>query len=304
MQLFDVHILGCGSALPTARHKPSAQVVNLREKLLLLDCGEGTQEQWRRSGLGWQKLGHVFITHAHGDHVFGLPGLISTMGLMGRTAGLHIYGPAELKPYIDVVLSCFCQLLSYEVTFHVVDTRKHAVVFEDRSMRVWTLPLQHRTPCAGYLIEEKPGLPHIRREMIDHYGVPTWAINRIKQGDDWQMDDGTVVPHSQLTSPPDPVRRYAYCTDTMYIPQLASLVEGVDLLYHEATYSSEDAVRASKYGHSTATDAARLAKDAAAKRLMIGHYSARYDDETVLLNEAKAIFPNTILAKEGLQVHV
>ena len=290
--------------MPTARHKPSSQVVDLRDKLLMLDCGEGTQEQWRRTGLSWMKLGHVFISHAHGDHVFGLPGMISTMGLLGRTAGLHVFGPETLRPFMDCVLQSFCDHLSYEVTFTAIDTSKHEVVFEDRSMKVWSLPLRHRVPCAGYLIEEKPGLPHIRREMIDFYNVPTWAINRIKQGDDWIADDGTVVPHERLTSPADPVRRYAYCSDTMYSPQLAQWLDGVDLLYHEATYATGEKARADKHGHSTAAEAAALAIKANVKKLMIGHFSARYDDEQLLLDEAKAIFPNTLLAKEGLVVKV
>ena len=270
----------------------------------MLDCGEGTQEQWRRTGLSWLKLTHIFITHAHGDHVFGLPGMLSTMGLLGRTAPLYVHGPSELKPFMDCVLTTFCQQMSYEVTYIVVDTKVHDVVYEDRSMKVWSLPLLHRTPCAGYLIEEKPGLPHIRREMIDFYGVPVWAINRIKQGDDWQMEDGTVVPNSRLTSPADPVRRYAYCSDTMYSPQLAEWVEGIDLLYHEATFTSDAKIRASQYGHSTAADAATIAQKAGVKKLVIGHFSARNIDETPLLDEARRIFPNTILANEGLCLKV
>ena len=304
MQTFDVHVLGCGSALPTARHKPSSQVVNLREKLLMLDCGEGTQEQWRRTGLSWMKLGQIFITHAHGDHVFGLPGMISTMGLLGRTAGLQIFGPATLKPFLDCVLQSFCEHLSFEVTFTPIDTTRHEVVFEDRSMRVWSLPLHHRTPCAGYLIEEKSGLPHIRREMIDFYGIPTWAINLIKQGSDWIAADGTTVPNSILTSPPDPVRRYAYCTDTICSRQLTEWIEGIDLLYHEATYASTEKARADRHAHSTAAEAASIAREAHVKRLMIGHFSARYEDEQLLLHEAQTIFPSTFLANEGLKTAV
>lgn len=230
--------------------------------------------------------------------------MLSTMGLLGRTAPMYVHGPSELKPFMDCVLTTFCQQMSYEVTYIVVDTKVHDVVYEDRSMKVWSLPLLHRTPCAGYLIEEKPGLPHIRREMIDFYGVPVWAINRIKQGDDWQMEDGTVVPNSRLTSPADPVRRYAYCSDTMYSPQLVEWVEGIDLLYHEATFTSDAIIRASQYGHSTAADAATIALKAGVKKLVIGHFSARNIDETPLLDEARRIFPNTILANEGLCLKV
>lgn len=300
MQTFDLHILGCGSALPTQRHLPTSQVINLREKLLMIDCGEGAQLAWRRTHLSPMKLGHIFISHAHGDHVFGLPGLISTMGLLGRTATLHIFGPAELKSFLDIILQQFCAGLEYEVVFTAVDTRKHEVIFEDRSMEVTTLPLHHLVPCCGFLIKEKPTLPHIRREMIDFYEIPNWAINNIKQGADWTMPDGTIVPHTKLTSPPDPVRSYAYCSDTMPVKHLPEWIEGVDTLFHEATFADSDAQRANQVGHSTARQAATIAKEAKVKRLVIGHFSARYDDEQILLKEAQEVFPNTILASEGM----
>lgn len=301
-QTFDVHIIGCGSALPTPKHLPSCQVVNLRDKLLLLDCGEGSQLAWRRTGLNWQKITHIFLTHAHGDHVFGLPGLLSTMGLLGRTAPIYIHAPSTLQNYVEFTWAHFCTDLDYELHFEAVDATQHQLIFEDRSMEVWSLPLRHRVPCSGYLIREKPGLPHIRREMIDFYGIPTWAINRIKQGDGWTMPDGTYVPHERLTTPPDPVRSYAYCTDTLYFAELAQWVEGVDLLYHEATYADVDRDRAERYGHSTARQAATLAAAARVKRLMLGHYSARYDSDQILLDEAKETFESTLLAEEGLKI--
>lgn len=302
MQPFEVHILGCGSALPTPRHLPSAQVANLRDKLLLIDCGEGTQIAWRHTGLNWQRISHIFLSHAHGDHVFGLPGLISTMGLMGRTSPLYIHGPANLRNYIEFTIAHFCPDMDYEVQFCPVDTTKHALIFEDRSMEVWSLPLRHRVPCSGYLIKEKPGLPHIRREMIDFYGIPTWAINKIKAGEDWQTPEGDIIPNNRLTTPPDPVRSYAYCSDTMSVPELAEWCRDVTLMYHEATYATSEISHADKYGHSTAAQAAACAKSANARRLVLGHFSARYEDENVLLNEAKAIFENTILAQERLRI--
>ena len=192
MQRFDVHILGCGSALPTRKHLPSAQVVNLREKLLLIDCGEGAQLAWRHTGLNWQHITHILLSHAHGDHIFGLPGLLSTMGLLGRTSPLFIHGPADLQAYVDFTKTLFCA--EYEIHFQALDPTRHALIFEDRSMEIWTLPLSHRVPCCGYLIKEKQGLPHIRREIIDFYGVPNWAINLIKSGNDWTMPDGEVIP--------------------------------------------------------------------------------------------------------------
>ncbi len=302
MQPFVIHILGCGSALPTRKHLPTCQVVDIRGKLLMIDCGEGAQLSWRKTGLNWQHITHVLLSHSHGDHVFGLPGLISTMGLLGRTSPLFIHGPAQLRPFIDFILSHFCNDLGYKVHFEVVDTTIHALIFEDRSLEVWSLPLRHRLPCCGYLIKEKPGLPHIRRQMIDFYGVPTWALNRIKSGDDWQLADGTVIPHERLTTPADPIRSYAYCSDTMPNDELVPMLKDVDLLYHEATYADSESTLANKYGHSTARQAATIAKAAGAQRLLLGHFSSRYDDENILLAEAKRIFPETTLAYEGLRI--
>lgn len=301
-QPFDIHILGCGSALPTRKHLPSCQVVNLRDKLLLLDCGEGAQLAWRHTGLNWQKITHIFLTHAHGDHVFGLPGFLSTMGLLGRTAPLYVHGPSNLLTYVEFMKTHFFPDCGYEIHFQTVDTKLHQLIFEDRSMEVWSLPLSHRLPCCGYLIKEKPGLPHIRREMIDFYEIPTWAINRIKAGEGWQMADGTIVPHERLTTPPDPVRSYAYCTDTMPVPELAEWCRGVDLLYHESTYADAELDRAERYAHSTARQAAETALRAQVRRLLIGHFSSRYEDEQLLLTEAKSVFPDTILAQEGMRI--
>ena len=302
MQPFDVHILGCGSALPTRKHLPSSQVVNLREKLLLIDCGEGAQLAWRTTGLNWQKISHILLTHAHGDHVFGLPGFLSTMGLLGRTAPIYVHGPSSLQTFVEYMKAHFFADIDYEIHFQPVDTTAHKIIFEDRSMEVWSLPLQHRLPCCGYLIKEKEGLPHIRREMIDFYGIPVWAINRIKAGDDWTTEDGTTVPHAHLTTPPDRVRSYAYCSDTMAVDGLTEWVHGVDLLYHEATYADAERALAERYGHSTARQAATVAKEANVGQLMIGHFSSRYADETILLREAQEVFAKTILAREGLRI--
>ncbi len=304
MQPFNIHILGCGSALPTRKHQPSCQVVELRGKLIMIDCGEGAQLSWRHTRLNWQNLTHILISHAHGDHVFGLPGLISTMGLLGRQAPLFIHGPSSLEPFVACVLRDFCRDLGYTVHFDAVDTTKHQLLFDDRSMEVWTLPLHHRVPCCGFLIREKQGMPHIRREMIDFYEIPTWAINNIKAGQDWTLADGTTVPHTRLTSPADPVRTYAYCSDTMPIEELTAWIEGADLLYHEATYATSEALLAEKYGHSTAAQAAQIALGAHVKKLMLGHFSSRYDNEESLLTEANSIFPHTILAKEGLRTSI
>ena len=276
--------------MPTTRHLPSMQVVDCRDKLFMVDCGEGAQLQLRRSGLSFNKLGHIFISHLHGDHCFGLIGLISTFGLLGRTATLHVYAPAQLEPMLKAQLDMFFNYdIGYKVEFHAIDTTKQQVIFEDRSLYVESIPLDHRMPCAGFLFREKPLSPHIRRDMIDFYRIPLSQIYNIKGGADWVTPDGQVVENHRLVTSPDPVRSYAYCSDTSYMPQLHEMVKGVDLLYHESTYGSEFERLARSYHHSTAAQAAMVARDAGAGQLMLGHYSARYDDETALLNEARAV---------------
>lgn len=294
-----MHILGCGSALPTLQHNASSQIVELREKLFMIDCGEGTQIQLRRSRIHFSKIIAVFISHLHGDHCFGLPGMISTFGMTGRTAPLHVYAPAAFEPILDQTLSFFCQGLEFKVVFHAVDTTQNKVVYEDRSLTVETIPLQHRIDCCGYLFREKPILPHIRRDMIDFYKIPISQINNIKAGADWVTAEGEVIANSRLTTPAEPARSYAYCSDTRYIKTLHELVKGVSTLYHESTYSAEDAERARLYWHSTSQDAAKVARDASVGKLLLGHFSARYNNESQLLDEAKAIFPNSYLTREG-----
>lgn len=299
MEPFKVHILGCGSALPTLQHNASSQIVELREKLFMIDCGEGTQIQLRRLRIHFSKIIAVFISHLHGDHCFGLPGMISTFGMTGRTAPLHIYAPAAFEPILEQTLSFFCQGLEFKVVFHAVDTTQNKVVYEDRSLTVETIPLQHRIDCCGYLFREKPILPHIRRDMIDFYNIPISQINNIKAGADWVTAEGEVIANSRLTTPAEPARSYAYCSDTRYIKTLHELVKGVSTLYHESTYSAEDAERARLYWHSTSQDAAKVARDASVGKLLLGHFSARYNNESQLLDEAKAIFPNSYLTREG-----
>ena len=300
MEPFRVHILGCGSALPTLKHNASSQVVEIREKLFMIDCGEGTQMQLRKSRIRFTKISCVFISHLHGDHCFGLIGMISTFGMLGRTATLRVYGPKELGPVLDSQIKTFCQGLEFQVEFHAVDTTKKAVIYEDRSLTVESIPLRHRMPTCGFLFREKPTLPHIKRDMIDFYHVPVSQINNIKLGASWTTPDGDVVDNSRFVEPADPPRSYAYCSDTKYIPELNNLIDGVDTLYHESTYASDNADRARKYHHSTAQDAASVARDAHVGKLLLGHYSARYNDESVILREAQEIFPNSFLTNEGM----
>lgn len=299
MEPFRVHILGCGSALPTLHHNASAQVVEIRGKLFLVDCGEGTQVQLRRSRLRFTKISAVFITHLHGDHCFGLIGMLSTFGLLGRTARLAIYAPAALEDMLKQQMQLFCHDFDYEVDFHAVDTSQQQVIYEDRSLTVESIPLEHRMPCCGYLFREKPSLPHIRRDMIDFYQIPTSQINNIKAGADWTTPDGEVVKNERLVEPADPTRSYAYCSDTRYIPTLPSRIKGVSTLYHESTYGEDNLLMAQKYYHSTARQAALVAREAGVGQLLLGHYSSRYEDEQVLLREAREVFENTHLTDEN-----
>jgi len=304
VESFKVHILGCGSALPTLKHNASSQMVEIRDKLFMIDCGEGTQMQLRRSRLRFTKMSAVFISHLHGDHCFGLIGMISTFGMLGRTAPLHVYAPAEFEKMLNAQIEMFCNGLDFKVVFHPVDTTKTNIIYEDRSLTVSTIPLQHRIACCGFLFREKPTLPHIRRDMIDFYKIPISQINNIKNGADWTTEDGDLIPNSRLTLPADKPRAYAYCSDTRYIPTLHELLDNVTTLYHEATYDTTNEQRARIYYHSTAAQAAQVACDAEVGKLLLGHYSARYDDEDALLKEAKAIFPNSFLTNEGMVIDV
>ena len=298
MEPFRVHILGCGSALPTLRHYPSAQIVEVREKLFMVDCGEGVQIQLRRCHVRFTKVSHVFISHLHGDHCFGLIGMISTFGLVGRTATLHIHANELLNDMLQRQMALFCHDLGYEVVFHPLDATRRDIIYEDRSLTVETIPLTHRLPTCGFLFREKPLLPHIRRDMIDFYQIPTSQIQNIKNGADWTLSDGTVVPNARLVTPADAPRSYAYCSDTRYMPELHKQLKGVSTLYHESTYGEDNLQMAQKYNHSTARQAAMVARDAGVGQLVLGHYSSRYEDETVLLNEAREVFENVRLSNE------
>ena len=301
---FDINILGCGSALPTTRHLATSQVVDLRDKLYMIDCGEGSQLQMRRMHIKFSRLNHIFISHMHGDHCFGLPGLISTLGLLGRIGELVIHAPKEIEGYMRPILYTFCKGMPYEVRFNHIDTHSHSLIMEDRSLSVYSIPLKHRIPTCGFLFEEKPKEAHIIREMIDFYQIPIHSIKDIKQGKDYVTPEGEVIPNARLTRPATPPKRYAYCSDTAYNPSMIPIIEGVDLLYHEATFAERDKARAKETFHSTARQAAEIAQKANVKRLVIGHYSARNDVLTELYDEAKELFPTTILGNEGMVLSV
>ena len=304
MTPFKVYILGCGSALPTLRHNPSSQIVELRDKQFMVDCGEGTQLQLRRSKINFTRIGHVFISHLHGDHCFGLIGMISSFGMLGRTAPLHIYAHGDLEPLLRQQLDYFCQGLEFKVEMHPIDPTQNKVIYEDKSLTVTTIPLEHRVPCCGFLFREKELLPHIRRDMIDMYGIPLSQINNIKNGIDWTSPEGVVIPASRLTTPADKARSYAYCSDTTFKPEIVTMLKGVDTIYHECTYADEDKPRARKHYHSTASEAAQIASAAKAGKLILGHFSARYNNEMTMLEQARKIFPNTLLASEGSTIEL
>ena len=268
MEKFELHILGCGSALPTTRHFATSQVVNLREKLFMIDCGEGAQM------------------------------------LLGRTADLHIHSPKGLEELFAPLLSFFCKTLAYKVFFHEFETKDPTLIYDDRSVAVTTIPLRHRIPCCGFLFEEKQRPNHIIRDMVDFYKVPVYELNRIKNGADFVTPEGEVIPNHRLTRPSAPARKYAYCSDTIYRPEIVEQIKGVDLLFHEATFAQTEQVRARETHHTTAAQAAQIALNAEVKQLVIGHFSARYEDESVLLNEAAAIFPQTVLARENMCITI
>ncbi len=301
MEKFEINVLGCGSAKPSLIHNPSCTVVNFRENLFMIDCGEGAQKELQRQRLKLPRLNHIFLTHLHGDHVFGLPGLIGTMALSGLEGDITIHTFEDGKKILSSMFDYFNRGLPIDVKFNVI-RQEEAVVYESDSLRVRTLPLRHKIQAVGYVFEEKPRLRHINREMCDFHGVPTWAFNKIKDGEDFTKPDGSIVPNIILTKDPAAPRSYAHISDTAYIPDLASKIKGVDLLFHETTYLTQDADKARERGHSTAAEAARVALDAGAKRLLTGHYSSRYKDDSLFLEEAKTVFPNVILGNEGLRI--
>lgn len=304
MEAFEIHILGCGSALPTTRHNASSQVIRIGNKQFMIDCGEGTQLQLRRNHIHFSFINHIFISHLHGDHSFGLIGLISTFGLLGRTAPLHIYADAMLEKVMKPQLDFYCKDIKYPLFFHSIDASKHSVIYEDNTITVETLPLNHRMPCCGFLFREKPKRRHLIGDVANFYNIPIYQRQSIKDGADYTTPDGTVIPNSKLTREADPSRSYAYCSDTRPCPQICGYLKDVDLLYHEATFAESEKERAKVTHHSTAKEAAEIALTAGVKRLLLGHYSSRYDDEKQLQSEASEIFTATECANEGMVIKI
>ena len=301
MTKFELNILGCGSATMTQRHVPSCQVLNIRDNLIMIDCGESAQLGVRRNRLKLMRLNHIFISHLHGDHCFGLPGLVSTMALLKRSNSLTIHTFKDGVDLFSRMLDYFCRERPFEIRYNIIDTHKR-VIHEDDAVTVTTFPLVHRVPAVGFIIAEKPKLRHIIGEEAKRLGVPHYAMNPLRQGQDWVTPEGIVVPNEQLTTPADPAVSYAYCSDTKFSRRVIKSVTGVDWLYHEATYDDSLRIKAHKRHHSTALEAATVAREAGVRQLIIGHFSKRYDDERLLLDEARTVFPATRLANEGMVI--
>lgn len=297
--MIKVTVLGRASAKPTVNSHPSAQVVNVNEQYYLVDAGEGVQQQMFRCGINPLKLRAIFISHLHGDHIFGLFPLLSTLGLCGRQMPLKIFAPRPFGGILEYHLRYFDSYISYEVEWVEVDTTRHQMIFESKTLEVWSIPLRHRVPCSGYHFKEKRPELNVDKFKIVKYNLSIAQIVAAKRGEDITLEDGTVVENSEITYLPFEPRSYAYLSDTSRSAVAAERVKGVSLLYHEATYSREFKHDAKERGHSTAADAAQMAVVAGAERLLLGHFSSRYKSPEVLLEEAKEIFENSAIAEEG-----
>jgi ribonuclease Z len=295
----SVTILGSNSALPTSERNPTAQVLNASGRFFLIDCGEGTQMQLRRNHIHFGRINHIFISHLHGDHVFGLPGLISTFGLLGRTRDLHIYAYRDLEDLMHPLFDYFSRDLPYKVIFHSINPGKQEMIFEDNDIEVLSFPLEHRVPTVGFIFREKPKERKINKEICDFYRVPVRFLQCLKKGEDFTDEEGNVVANEKLTLPAPPSRSYAYCTDTRLSSSVIAAVRDVDLLYHEATFLSDREDLAYRTFHSTAGQAAIVAREANVGKLIIGHFSSRYKDLSAFLTEARGTFGNSELAEEG-----
>ena len=301
---FSVTILGNSSAKPTPHAHPSSQVVNLNEQYYLVDAGEGVQQQLIRRGINPLRLRAVFISHLHGDHCFGLFPLIATLGLEGKRTPLDIYAPAPMGDILEYHRRYFWDDLPYEVKWHEVRTTEHAIIMQNNTLEVWSIPLRHRVPTAGYLFKEKQPERNVDKFKITKHGLSIAQIVAAKRGEDITLEDGEMLKNEDITYIPYMARSYAYLSDTAYSAKAAERVQGVDLLYHETTYSTREAMFAKGRGHSTTVEAAKVALKAEAKRLIIGHFSSRYKDLDVLCAECREIFPNTDIAAEGMTFNI
>lgn len=301
---FEVLILGCGAAAPSGRNLPSAQLINLRENYLLVDCGEGTQLQLRRYKVKFQRISHIFISHLHGDHYLGLMGLLSSMHLLGRRTPLTVYSPPGLEEIIRVQMKISESFFEFPLEFIALSCESESLIVDESAFEVRSFPLKHRVKCSGFVFSEKPLLPNISKDMIREYKLDVEEILQLKHGHAIVSRDGIPVTPEQVLAPPQETKSYAYCSDTMEWEKIIPFIRNVSLLYHESTFLETEAKRAVETWHSTASGAARIALKAEVRQLMLGHFSARYGDQGYFLQEATPIFPNVILAEEGRTIEL
>jgi ribonuclease Z len=293
-------ILGCYAATPRTIINPTSQVLEIKNRLFLIDCGEGTQVQLRKNKIKFSKINHIFISHLHGDHFFGLIGTISTFALLGRTTDLHIYGPKGVKEIITLQLKLSNSWTTYDLFFHELESKESEVIFEDNKVIVTTIPLKHRVYTNGFLFQEKPGERKLNVDAVQQYNIHTAYYQKIKNGGNVTLDDGTIVENEKLSFDPIPALSYAFCSDTVYNEDIIPIIKNVDVLYHETTFLESEAALAQKTLHSTAKEAATIALKANAKQLVLGHYSTRYDGIERFKEEAETIFPNVLLGDDGV----
>ena len=291
-------ILGFNSAIPTVNTSPTAQLLEMEERCFLIDCGEGTQVQLRKAKAKFSKINHIFISHLHGDHCFGLPGLIASFRLLGRDIPLHVYGPKGIKKMLDTIFSITETHRGFEVIYHELDKNYSEKIYEDNRVEVYTIPLDHRIYCNGYLFKEKPKERHINIEEVSKYPeIETCDYHNLKAGKDYVLSDGYILKNEILTIDPVASITYAFCSDTRYLESIIPIIKNVTVLYHESTFLHDLKEMADYTGHTTALEAATIAKKAEVEKLILGHFSNRYGDLTVFTDEARAVFPNTYLPK-------
>ena len=299
MLRFEVLILGNSSATPMYGRHPTAQLLNFNEQFFLIDCGEGTQMQLVRYGIKAQRINHIFISHLHGDHYLGLPGLLSSLHLKGRKAALHLYGPPALQEILDVQFRHSGVELQYALVFHPTNPNQTELILDSPTLKVTSFPLHHRIDCTGFRFDEAQDMPRLNIERVEQYQIPKSYLSLLKRGIDYVGKDGTVYKASDFTLPADKLRSYAYCSDTAKTPSYWSAIQGVDLLYHESTFLHDMQARAKETLHSTSVEAAEVASLVQADRLLLGHFSARYRDLQPFLEESRPVFANTLLSEEG-----
>lgn len=295
----NLTILGCYAATPRTFTNPTSQVLEIRNRLFLIDCGEGTQVQLRKNKIKFSRINHIFISHLHGDHFFGLVGLVSTFMLLNRTTDLHIYGPKGIKEIINLQLRFSNSWPNYGMFFHELESPESETIFEDEKVIVSTIPLKHRIYTNGFLFKEKIGDRKLDLNAVQNYEIDKCYYQKIKNGKDITLEDGRVIENQKLTFDPIPAKSYAFCSDTAYDESIVEFIKNVDVLYHESTFLESEAALAVKTKHSTAREAAKIALKAEVNQLVMGHYSTRYESIELFKEEAKTIFPNVLLADDG-----